>query len=220
MERHISIAISRQMGSGGTLVGKNAADRLGFSYMNREILRQAAASLHEDENILSLREERVSSFMENLLDSLCICAPEGGYSPPPIRPIHNRELFVTETEIIRSIASRCSSVIVGRGAFHILHGNPHLITVFIHAPLPFRCKRVMEIYGIPSAGEAEEIVLDSDRQRSKFIRTIADVDCNDARNYHLSIDTSLTGFDFATDIVVGCARRMQNRTGNGDEIRS
>lgn len=215
MERHITIALSRQMGSGGALVGKNAAERLGFSYMNREILRQAAACLHEDENILSVREERVSTFLDNLLDSLCICAPEGGYSPPPIRPVHNRELFVTETEIIRSIAARCDAVIVGRGAFHILHGNPDLVTVFIHAPLEFRCRRVMEIYGIPSAGEAEDIVLDSDRQRSRFIRTIADVDGNDARNYHISIDTSVSGFDLATDIIVGLARRLRERAGNG-----
>lgn len=213
MEINITIALSRQMGSGGTLVGKKVADHLGFSYMNREILCQAAASLHEDENILSVREERVSSFMENLLDSFCICAPEGGYAPPPIRTVHNRELYETESEIIRSIPDRCSSVIVGRGAFHILRGRPNLVTVFIHAPLSFRVTRVMEVYGILSPVEAEEIVLESDRQRSRFIRTIADVDANDARNYHLSIDSSVTGFDLAAKMIAGIARNIRDLAG-------
>ena len=44
-KRGMAITVSRQMGSGGTYVGYEVAKALGFSYVDREILRRAASLL-------------------------------------------------------------------------------------------------------------------------------------------------------------------------------
>ena len=45
MNEYIAVTISRQMGSGGTYVGYKVAKKLGFTYVDREILRLAAKRL-------------------------------------------------------------------------------------------------------------------------------------------------------------------------------
>jgi cytidylate kinase len=208
MPKKITITISRQIGSGGTYVGQEVAKRLGFRYMDREIVRQVADHLKEDEGLLADRQERISSFWENLLRSCSVCTPETGYAPPPLRPLMDGELFAAEALIIRKIAERCSTVIVGRGAFHILADLPGLVNVFLHASPEFRIRRVMDIFNIADAGRAEALVAGSDRHRKRFIRTIAGAEWTDALNYHLSIDTGVIGFSDACEMILCRARTL------------
>ena len=44
------IAISRQQGSGGSFIGRAVAERLGFRYFDREMLRAVAEYLKEHEH--------------------------------------------------------------------------------------------------------------------------------------------------------------------------
>ena len=54
----ITITISRQMGSGGSFIGYSVAKELGFNYIDREILRQAAERLGTDPGALEYLDER------------------------------------------------------------------------------------------------------------------------------------------------------------------
>lgn len=211
MSEKITITISRQLGSGGTHIGQEVAKHLGCRYMDREILRQVAEHLKEDEIALTDRQERISSIWEKLVRSCCVCTPETGYAPPPIKPLMDAELFAAEALIIRKIAERCSAVIVGRGAFHILSDSPGLVKVFFHAAPEFRIQRVMDIFKMADAGQAEALVADSDRQRRKFIRTTAGVEWTDATNYHLAIDTGIVGFEDACRMILCRARTVLSR---------
>jgi cytidylate kinase len=208
MPENITITISRQIGSGGTYIGQEVAKRLGCRYMDREIVREVADHLKEDEDLLADRQERVSSFWERLVRSCAACTPETGYAPPPIRPLMDGELFAAEALIIRKIAERCTAVIVGRGAFHILSDVPGLVKVFLHAHPEFRIRRVMDVFHIADAEQAETLVGDSDKHRRRFIRTIAGVEWTDAVNYHLSIDTGVVGFADACEMILCRARTL------------
>ncbi len=208
MQQNIVIAISRQLGSGGSLIGMRVADRLGIKYIDREILHQVAELLHESENNLSEREERLSSFWERVARAFCYGVPEAGYVPPPLRPIPDRELFTAESTIIRRLTEDRSAVLVGRAAFYILKDRPDLVSVFLHAPREARIRRVMELYSIADAGEAAEIVDDADRQRGKFVEVMTGMDWTDARNFHLCIDTAKVGFDTATEIILRIAEKI------------
>ncbi|HEX7534653.1 MAG TPA: cytidylate kinase family protein [Syntrophales bacterium] len=57
-ERHITITISRQMGSGGAHIGHLATKEIGFKYFDREILRQAAEHFETDVRMLEDIGER------------------------------------------------------------------------------------------------------------------------------------------------------------------
>ncbi len=209
MHENIIITISRQLGSGGSLIGMRVADRLGIKYIDREILHQAAELLHENENNLSDREERLSSFWERVARAFCYGAPEAGYVPPPLRPIPDAELFAAESAIIRKLTENCSAVLVGRAGFYILRDRTNLVSILLHAPREARIGRVMELYSIEDHGQAADIIDDADRQRAKFVEVMTGADWTDARNYHLCIDTAKAGFDMATELILSLSKKIR-----------
>ena len=58
-----TITVSRQTGSGGTYVGYLAAKKLGFRYLDREILRQTAEKTGMDAQTLEKYDGRSVSLM-------------------------------------------------------------------------------------------------------------------------------------------------------------
>jgi cytidylate kinase len=89
-----------------------------------------------------------------------------------------------------------------------LAGRARLLKVFVHASQPFRIARMMNFYGAATKTEAEEMIDSTDRDRERFVERFAGVSWYDARNYHLSIDMSLLGFDMAEEIIVSLANRI------------
>ncbi len=210
MANNVIVTIARQLGSGGSLIGKQVAEQLSIKYIDREILQQVADILHESENNLSDREERLSTFWERMARAFCYGVPETGYVPPPLRPIPDEELFAVESMIIRKITADCSAVLVGRAGFHILRDMPNVVNVFIHAPKEFRVRRVMELYGVPEKEQAMEMIEDSDSQRKEFVKTMTGLNWTDAQNYHLSIDTAIAGFSSAVEMILPLAKKIRN----------
>ena len=211
MIHKVIITISRQLGCGGSFIGRHVAEHLGIKYVDREILHQAASLLNENEIDLSAREERISTFWERMMRTYCYGVPEAGYIPPPLRPVADDELFAVESKVIRKLAESCSVVIVGRAGSQVLKGFPNLVSVFLHASKEFRIKRIMEIYNITDTRQAEEIITDSDLQRKKFIKTMTGEDWSDAMNYHLCIDTEVAGFTAATELIINLADKIRKR---------
>ena len=200
-QRTMVITISRQLASGGAYIGHLLARKLGYRYVEREILHIAARELGVDISELSSLDERHESFVENLMKSFVFGTPEAAYVPPTRRPVYDQELFETESKIITAIANRHNAVIVGRGGYFVLRGGSNVVNVFIHAPMDFRVKRLQQFHEI-SAEQAREEIEDSDRMREKFLKTMTDTERNDAQNYHLCIDAEAAGFDAAVRMII------------------
>ncbi len=209
-KRTTLVTISRQLGSGGSYIAQQVARRLGFRYVDREVLSRATEYLGSEEESLASREERVSGFLEDLLRGFIYATPESAYVPPPIRPVYDIELFRTEAEIIRRLADKYDAVIVGRAGFHVLKDRPGLVNVFLHAPEKSRVERIIEIYHIPDRNEASEVIMESDRKRRKFIEAVAGVNWTDARCYHLSLDTSYQGLAASVDMILKLVERARS----------
>ena len=212
-KEHVLITISRQMGSGGSYLGRRVAERLGFRYVDRDILKQATEHLGESEENLSYREERVSGFLEDLLKGFIFGSPEAAYAPPSIRPVYDMDIFNAEAGIIKSIADRYNAVIVGRAGFHVLKDRGRLATVFLHAPEDFRIRRVAEAYRMSTPEEAAGLIRQSDTQRRRFVKTVAGADWTDAQCYHLCINTGAAGLEAAEDMIVKLAEKVRNNPG-------
>ena len=212
-KQKILITIARQFGSGGSFIGKALAGRLGFRYFDREILKQAADILGAQESTLSGREEKLSGFLLDFIRPFIVGSPEAAYVPPPMHAVYDRELFEAESRVIREIGGKFDAVIVGRGARHVLAGQPGLVNVFIHAPRDFRVARVMEIYRMDDAQEAGKLVDRSDRNRARFIETMTGEDWTDLRNYHLSIDSGRTGLKAAQEMVLLLVEQVKSELG-------
>ncbi|MEW5763349.1 MAG: AAA family ATPase [Acidobacteriota bacterium] len=204
---YLVVTLARQMGAGGSFVGRRLAMRLGCRYLDREILLEAARRLKRDPEALECFDERHLTFWERTRMAYAFGTPESPYAPPPVT-LDDMNLFDTEREIMREAAARGPVVIVGRAGFAVLKGQPGLLTVFLHAPLAHRIRRIQKIYHLASADEARDLILQSDRDRERFIRAAAGLPWLDLTQYHLSLDTGRLGTGAAIEIVYQAAMEV------------
>jgi len=202
------ITIARELGSGGSYVARQVAKRLGYAYIDRQILQQAARELGLEESELERRNERLQSFWDKLITVLAIGAPGHVYAPPP-RWVSDEKLVECERRLICELAVKGPCVVLGHGAFHLLRGKARLLNVLIHAPLSFRIQRVISIYGADDEREAARIIDRSDNERTRYIRFFTGLDRFDARNYHIAIDTAMVDFATAEEIITSAASNLQ-----------
>jgi len=217
-ERHITITISRQMGSGGAYIGHLVAKELGFKYLDREILRKAAERFGTDVSMLEDLSERSPGIIETIIKGFSYGTPTSGILQPMRQPVYSKDLFILECKIIQEIANQYNAVIIGRGGFYALREQPRVIRVFIHAAREFRVKRVMQVQKITDIQEARNKVKDSDQSRTKYIRDMAGIDWTDSRNFHLCIDSSFVGFRETAKMIVILAEKIKlSDQGNAKE---
>ena len=110
------ITISRQLGSGGAFLGQRLAYRLNALYLDHEIVRQAAQELKIPEENLAVRDEKVTSRWQAIMQSF-VDTTSWAYDPPPIDTLNDKDLYKVESDIITRIASQRNAVIVGRGGY-------------------------------------------------------------------------------------------------------
>jgi len=197
----VVITISRQLGSGAALIGQHLAQRLGIAYLDREILQRATKQLQLSEDVAQAHDETITPFWQSLMQPFAYGSPEAMYIPPPLYLTTDQELFQEESKIIAQMARTHSAVIVGRGGVHVLQEHPRHFSIFLHAHQSFRQHRVEELYHL-SAKEARGVIEASDLTRTRYHRLLAGKDGNDARHYHLSLDTSVLGMTAAVEVIL------------------
>jgi cytidylate kinase len=205
-----TITISRQMGAGGSYIGQVIAKRLGLKYVDREVLHLAAQEFGCDEETIAARSERVTSFWERVLGGLSFGAPEAVYTPPPLGNFSDRELFEKQTQILKRIASQEDCVVVGWAGVFMLPRHRGMFSVFCHAPKSFRVKRIMTIYQDLTEEKARAIITESDRTREIYFNEMTDHDWTCAKNYNLSIDTSLQPLDDIAELIIKLSEKKGN----------
>lgn len=211
------ITISRQYGAGGSEVARRVAGVLGWQLLDNQLVDEVAARAGVPPEQVAEREERAPSFVERLARALTASTPE--LFPAPVRggtlpPLPEAELVrITET-VVSEAAARGRLVIVGRGAPAVLAREHDSLHVKLVAPKPFRIRAAAERKGL-DLQKAAALVEESDTSRARYHRQYYRRDWNDPVNYHLILNTGALGFDGATDVIVGEARRR----GWGEEQR-
>ena len=100
------ITVARQLGSGGSELGQRIACRMGFVYLDRQILKQAAEELGMNETDLSHREERIQSFWIRTFEAFTTGCPEFMMSSPPLRIISDERLIDAEQRVLLRLVDR------------------------------------------------------------------------------------------------------------------
>jgi cytidylate kinase len=211
-----TITISRQMGAGGSYIGQIVAKRLGLKYVDREVLHLAAQEFGCDEETVAARSERISSFWERILGGLSQGAPDSRYNPPPLGNFSDRELFDKQTQILKRIASQNDCVVVGWAGVFLLPRHRGMFSVFCHAPKSIRVKRIMSIYDDMSEEKARSVIAESDRTRELYFNEMTGHDWTCAKNYTLSIDTSLQPLEESAELII----KLSDRHRHAAEARS
>jgi cytidylate kinase len=204
------VTISRQMGSGGAVVGQALAQRLGLRYADRDILAAAARSLGVEAADLEPIEEHLETYWERVAHMFALGSVDTVYAPLTPPTVDESVLFTTERRIIESIAARGNAVIVGRGAAQVLSGRADLVRVFLHAPLAVRVARARKEHGMNDEHKAAEVVRRSDQQRARFVRSLTGRDWCDATLSDLSLNTEAVGLAAAVEVTINFVERMQD----------
>lgn len=194
------ITISHQFGSGGAYLGQKIAEKLNIMYVNRQIIDLAAQKLYISADEVESRDERPTSFWQSLIQS-------GSYIDTSIylraEPIYvtNRLIYKAQEEIILNIYKEQPAVIIGRCASHILRNHPNHASIFLHADISYRQKRIQQINDI-SQQAAIKLVQSTDKVRDSYIHEITKHDLEDARQYNMSLDTSILGLDGTEKVIL------------------
>lgn len=204
------ITIGRQIGSGGTELGRRLADRLGYAYIDHEIVERAAEELGIDKDDLKLREERVTNFWERVARVLFAGSPDAVYSDVRHVPeVPDELLFRTQSRVIHELVAARDSVLIGHAGFHALRTWPGLVSVFTHACRSARIERLASAYGVTDPEEAKAVIERTDRQRQRFIADMTGNDWTNARNYDLCIDTSRIPMERAEEMVAALVEQKR-----------
>lgn len=190
------ITIERQYGSGGSIIGKLAAEKLGINCYNRQILEMTAEKCGISPEYLETAEENVpTSFIYSLL-----------LSANPARAMEDSlplsdKVFLMESRIITEIAEKEDSfVLVGRCGSYVLE-DKGCFSVYIYAPPSYRVKRASEEYGV-SENKAESIMKKTDKRRETFYNVNTGRLWQDKDSYSLCLNSAELGDDLCAEIIV------------------
>ena len=196
------IVIGREFGSGGRTIGKMVASRLGIGYYDSEILNRVAEAEGLDPEVLKRHEEKKPSVLKMLLQGAYGIA-DNFHSVP----LSSERIYGIQSRVIKELVKKDSCVIVGRNADFILRDHPCLLSVFLHAPLQHRARRIFERGEAEDMEKAGEMARTQDKRREAFYNFYTgEKKWGVASNYHLSLDTSCLENEEVRDIIISLAR--------------
>lgn len=197
------IVIGRQYGSGGRRIAEAVAKTLGVPYYDKKLLSEAAESLGFASRIFAAADEKRPSILRSMLH-LNYGAASANYVSGALS---GETLYNAQSEVIRHIAEKGPCVIVGRTADYVMRDHPGLLSVFIHAPIDFRSRLILDRGETEDLDSAAEKARKIDRQRESYYNYYTGRNWGVSGNYHLSIDSSSVSFDDASEIIRMCLDR-------------
>lgn len=181
------ITIAREYGSGGRLIAQKVAQKVGLVYYDNEVIDLAAREMGMDvDAIRKVAEQKSSSFMYTMSSS--------AFSLPL-----NDQVFVMQSKIIRHLANHDSCIIVNGCADYILEDYDDVLSVFIHAPLESRIRRVKEDYQ-EVHDDYKKYVTKRDKGRSNYYNYYTTKKWGHLKNFDLTINSDL-GIDEVATII-------------------
>jgi len=175
------ITISREMGSGGIPIAQQAAEELGYTLVDGDMLRELAPAYGLSPEALEKADEKPPAFVDALDHQLEIDQ-------------HLIELIILEHALKGNV------IIYGRGGQDLLTGIASVLRVRIIAPFEERVERWAEREWL-DPDLARILVRKSDQQRAGFIKYYFDRDWNDPLHYDLLINTTRLSEETAVRLI-------------------
>jgi cytidylate kinase len=201
------IAISRTLGAGAEEIGHAVADRLGFRYVNNQVINWAAERAGVSPETIE-KTEHSPSLVERILTFVGTAGVETGHAAfvaPAGDPSIKYERLIES--VIRETARQGNVVIVAHGASVPLAGSPGLLRVFLTASPDIRAERLAKSGGIKES-EATKMIDRSDRERREFLQRFYEVKEELPTRYDLVINTDKLASEAAVELIVGAAERL------------
>ena len=188
MENRI-ITISREYGSGGRMIGRKLAEKLGIHCYDADLIQRIVEKSGYSADFVKEEGESAAAgvFSTFLADRT--------------RGLTTQDnLWNVQCQVIAELADKESCVIVGRCADYILRARADCLTVFIHADKETREERISTEYGVPEDSVVRRRK-EKDKRRAAYYQFYTDMKWGDARNYHICLDSGELGIDKCVEIL-------------------
>lgn len=178
------LTISRQIGSLGDEIAEITAERLGYTLIDKEMIHDRIIALPDDFSIEmnSLEKESQPGFFQRIF--------------------HHQTIYVNLiSTIVYDAISKDNVVLKGRGGQFLLTDRENVLNVRIIAPVDFRVSIFKTRQNMDSR-IAEEMIMQLDRERNRFIRYLFEKDATEPDWYDIIINTKKFNIDSAVDILI------------------
>jgi hypothetical protein len=187
------LLISRECGSGSSLLAQIVGERLGWNVFDSKIVDEIAKVARVQERLVQSVDEHVHSAWEQTWRELLL------EELPDKKYLHHL------SEVIMTLGHQGNVVLVGRGAQYFLPPECSL-RVRLVAPLETRAQRVAGRKNI-SLEEARLRVNEIDSERAAFIRKTFQKDVRSPLNQDLVVNTGNLGIENTADIVLAALEK-------------
>ena len=178
---HRIITINRMYGSGGRLLGKALAEKLGIGFYDKELIRLASEKNQIPYKELEKVDEKKASQWRLPVKEQMQMEPQYHFHPM------NDVLFETQSQVVQGLAQKEDCIIVGRCANYVL--GDKCFSLFVYAPFEYRVQSIMERLGREEKS-ARALVKKMDKTRRSYYEFFTDEKWKDLSNYQMCIDTS------------------------------
>ena len=201
------ITIGRQFGSGGKEIGQKLAEELGIKFYDEEMLDRASKESGLCKEIFASHDEKpTNSFLYSLvMDTYSLGYSSGSFTDMPL----NHKVFLAQFDAIKKIAEEGSCVLVGRCADYALESYDNVVSVFIHADIESRTKRIARDFKLTDS-KAKEMILKTDKKRASYYNYFTNKKWGDATSYHYSFCSSKLGIDGTVEAIKNVIKIREN----------
>ena len=176
------ITISRESGARGSYIGHKLAERLGYLYMDRELIHEVSLEYGVRQDEFEHIYEQAPGLLERY-------------------DRRNREIVQLIGRIIQGLAARDNIVIVSRDAFAVLRDYGDVLNVRVTARHSVRVQRLQQEHDL-TRSQARTMLNRLDNERSKYVGAYYGLDWADSALYDLCINTSKLPPDQGLELVL------------------
>ncbi len=206
--RRQTVCISHATGAGGRAVGLAVAERLGFRYVDEEVIAEAAEWADLDPAVVADAERR-KPLVERVLGGLAVAGPGAEHASPEAWGWANMgpaeaELRALIIEVLRAFADRGSVVIVSHAASFALADRDDVLRVMVTASPETRARREATAHRTSPRESARQIRKEDDA-RADYLERFYGVRSELPTHYDLVVNTDALTPDEAAGFIAGAA---------------
>ena len=183
------ITFSREAGSGGSVIAKAVAKKMGFKIYHKNLIEMIAKKANKRKALIASLDRKALGFTEDIIQAM-------------LNPdyVSKETYFKNLCKVVASVAAKGNCVILGRGANFITSGYGGL-HVRVAAPFLVRAGYTAQYEGY-TIYEARERMKAFDKRRKEYIQKYFGKNSSNPNYYDLVLNTTNFDIEQARDIVI------------------
>ena len=195
------ITISRQFGAGGKTIGKKVSEKLGYTFIDEDIIQIIAEKAKVSPGWVESVEKEAGGRLSRIVTRMV--------SRPLIDKVIKEEYGYIDEQIyidylvviIAQMAEEGNVVFLDRGSQYILNDLPDAFHILLINTLANRVKFMMNRYDLTEQ-RATQIVKSEEKRRTNLYRKIGKQDFDHPDLYHLVINMARIDLDDAVAMIL------------------